>query len=956
MLDAGVKEFAITDINNTSVVLDVLRRTQKLPIRVIAGIDFRNGAEQQFNALAKNKEGYLELNNLLSEYSHSKRPFPKKVNGLEHCIIIYPFSNAQENLKENEFVGLSIRDLKKLPFSKWKNRLEKLVVLHPISFRNKREFNAHRILRAIDNNALLSQLSKSEQGSLEDVFVPEIELREAFSDYPQIIENTEKIFEQCSLEFDFKFQEGHNNLKSYTGNEELDYRLMKKICYEGIDYRYKDVGDVILDRISKELSVIREKGFVSYFLIAWKILKHAREQGFFYVGRGSGANSILAYLMRITDVDPMELDLYFERFINLFRKSPPDFDIDFSWKDREAITQYIFERFPNVSLLGAFSTFKARSVVREISKTFGLPDHEIKKLQQNPQQADDIGKLVLKYANVIAGFPSHLTVHASGIVISEKPIHNYCATFMPPKGFPTTHFDMHIAEDIALYKFDILGQRGLAKIKDALAIIKENRPEEEVDIHNMKKMQNDVNANRLLKTGTAIGCFYVESPAMRMLLCKLRVADYLGLVAASSVIRPGVAQSGMMREYILRHRSPERRKKAKAELPVLYNLMPETYGVMVYQEDVIKVAHYFAGLTLAEADVLRRGMSGKFRSREEFQEVKDKFFSNCIEKQIAPATVKDIWMQIESFAGYAFAKGHSASYAVESYQCLYLKAYYPIEFLVATINNGGGFYSRELYVHEAKKYGAMINLPCINISEAVAKLRGKAIFLGFAMINGLESETVGCVLFERGRDGAYKSLRDFMNRVPISLEQLILLIRSSCFRFTGKNKKELLWDAHFILSNKKKSKPIPSLFHNNPKKYELPKLWQHQLENLFDEMELIGFPVMHSPFKLAKELPDCKLASKQFAQYIGEQVTMVGYLVHRKSTKTKKGDQMYFGTFLDLNGDWIDTVVFPPVARAYPFTGPGCYLLHGTVIEEFEFLNLEVIWQKRIPSQSMEEE
>jgi len=955
MSDAGVKQFAVTDINNTSIALDVLRQTQDLPLKIIIGIDFRNGAEQQFVALAKNKKGFLELNELLSEHSHSKKAFPKRAPDLKHSIIIYPFSNVPDDLKDNEFIGVSIQDLKRLPFSKWKNRLEKLLILQAISFRNKREFNAHRILRAIDNNSLLSQLPKSEQGKLEHTFISEIELKEVFADYPDIIDNTEKIFEQCYLDFDFTSNKEHNNLRSYTGNEDLDFRLMKKICYEGIPYRYQEVSDSILDRISNELSVIKEKGFVSYFLIAWKILKHAREQSFFYVGRGSGANSILAYLMRITDVDPMELDLYFERFINLFRKSPPDFDIDFSWKDREAITQYIFNRFPNVSLLGAFSTFKRRSVVREISKTFGLPDHEIKKLQSNPHQADEMGQLVLKYANVIAGFPSHITVHASGIVISEKHIHNYCATFLPPKGFPTTHFDMHIAEDIALYKFDILGQRGLAKIKDALAIIKENRPREQVDIHNMKKLQNDVNANDLLKTGTAIGCFYVESPAMRMLLCKLRVKDYLGLVAASSVIRPGVAQSGMMREYILRHRSIERRKKAKAELPVLYNLMPETYGVMVYQEDVIKVAHYFAGLTLAEADVLRRGMSGKFRSREEFQEVKDRFFSNCIDKRIAPTTVKEIWDQIESFAGYAFAKGHSASYAVESYQCLFLKAYYPIEFLVATINNGGGFYSSELYIHEAKKYGAIINLPSINTSDALAKLKGKDIFLGFAMINELESETIWSVLDERERNGAYQDLRDFMNRISISLEQLILLIRSACFRFTGKEKKELLWDAHFILSKKKKTKPALSLFDNKPKKYKLPRLWRHQLEDLFDEMELIGFPVMHSPFQLAESLPDCMLTRKQFAQHIGEQVTMIGYLVHRKNTNTKQGDKMHFGTFLDLNGDWIDTVVFPPVARAYPLTGPGCYLLHGTVMEEFEFLNLEIIWQRRIPSKSMEE-
>ena len=250
---------------------------------------------------------------------------------------------------------------------------------------------------------------------------------------------------------------------------------------------------------------------------------------------------------------------------------------------------------------------------------------------------------------------------------------------------------MVIAEDVGLYKFDILGQRGLAKIKEALQIIAKNHPNDPaIDIHDIRRFKTDARVNNMVKEAQCLGCFYVESPAMRMLLKKLQVDNYLGLVAASSIIRPGVAQSGMMREYILRHRYPERRKEAH---PVLYDLMPETYGVMVYQEDVIKVAHHYAGLTLGEADVLRRAMSGKFRSRSEFNKVQQKFMDNCAVKGYALATTESIWRQIESFAGYAFAKGHSASYAVESYQTLFLKAYYPLEYMVAVLNNGGGFLS-----------------------------------------------------------------------------------------------------------------------------------------------------------------------------------------------------------------------------------------------------------------------
>jgi len=456
----------------------------------------------------------------------------------------------------------------------------------------------------------------------------------------------------------------------------------------------------------------------------------------------------------------------------------------------------------------------------------------------------------------------------------------------------------------------------------------------------------------LLRTGNAIGCFYIESPAMRMLLRKLQVAKYLDLVAASSVIRPGVAQSGMMREYIIRHRDPTKREEAKQKHPTLYNLMPDTYGVMVYQEDVIKVAHYFAGLTLAEADVLRRGMSGKYRSREEFQQVKEKFFENCNAKGNPIQHTQEIWNQIESFAGYAFAKGHSASYAVESYQCLYLKAHYPLEFMVATLNNGGGFYSRELYLHEARKHGGNVHLPCVNQSDRIAVLYDTDIYLGFGFIQGLESSTINTVINERNQFGFFTGFRDFVERVAISIEQLILLIRSDTFEFTKQSKKALLWDAHLLLSKVKKPSSTLPLFHTEAKKFKLPTLWKHELEDAFDELELFGFPVTTSPFQLAVDVPKSYITSAMFPQLVNQNITLVGYMIHVKGVHTKNGNRMFFGTFIGIDGDWIDTIVFPPVAARYPFTGPGSYVLNGKVIEEFGYHSLEIIWQRRIASKN----
>jgi len=935
---SGVDTLALTDINSTAASLNFVRLADKYKIKPVLGIDFRNGAQQQFIGLAKNNEGFKELNDFLSYHLHHKEPIPAKAPKFKHSFVIYPFSSTVEPSEEYEFLGVTPSDLNRLKFSEWKMRQEKLVALQTVTFRNKRDFNAHRLLRAIDNNLLLSKLPKSEEGNQNHKMFPIGELKTIYRDFPELIENTQSLLSKCEIEFDFS-KESHKNQKYYTSSDEEDFERLKKLAYDGLQYRYEDPSEEIYNRLEMELDIIKQKRFISYFLINWDIVNYARKQGYFYVGRGSGANSIVAYLLRITDVDPIELDLYFERFINLYRENPPDFDIDFSWRDREDITRYIFERFDNVALLAAYSTFKFRAVVRELGKVFGLPPHEIDAICEGRSTNDDYGKLVLQYGRLIEGFPSHLSIHAGGILIAEEPIHYYTATDLPPKGYPTTHFDMIIAEDVGLYKFDILSQRGLSKIKETLDIVPINQPDDPVfDIHDMKFLKRDPRIKEMLREAQAIGCFYVESPAMRMLLRKLRAEDYLGLVAASSIIRPGVAKSGMMREYILRFRNPKRRKEAH---PTMLEIMPETYGVMVYQEDVIKVAHYFAGLTLAEADVLRRGMSGKYRSRTEFQKVKNKYFENCREKGYADALSHEIWRQIESFAGYAFSKGHSASYAVESFQSLFLKAYYPLEYMVATINNFGGFYRTEIYVHEARMHGGDIMPPCVNKSGIDTRIYGTEIYLGFCLVRDVEERIISQFVKERKDHGDYIDLEDFVNRVVISLEQLSLLIRIGGFRFTGVNKKELLWKAHFMLGKAKKSNPTPSLFNVGYKAFDIPKLSVNLLEDAFDEMELLGFPLC-SPFVLLHNDLKSTLCVKNLPEYVNKEVTIMGYQVAIKNTGTSKGDRMNFGTFLDIEGHFIDTVHFPPSVKKWPFRGHGIYTITGKVVEEFGFYTIEV--------------
>ena len=954
----GYDSFVLSDINNTSACIETVRLATEKNLKPILGIDFRNGIQSCYVGIAKNNEGFKELNEHLSEHSHQSKKFEKESPVFKNAYIIYPMQvYTGWTLKENEFIGVSVKDLQRLPFLPIKSQVQKLVVLQSATFILKQHFNAHRLLRAIDKNLLLSKLPLEEQASPDEMIIPKEELYKYFEEYPHIIRNTETLLSNCSIHFEFgKFS--NKNLKYYTGTAQGDLDLLRSECEKGLKYRYKEVSDEVLQRVEKELQIIEQMNFASYFLINWDIIGYAQRQNYYYVGRGSGANSMVAYLLRITDVDPIELDLYFERFINPYRSTPPDFDIDFSWTDRDDMTRYIFDRFGHkrTALLATYSTFQHDAVIRELGKVFGLPPAEIDRLQKvtDEKQADQFGKLVLRYGKLIAGFPSHLSIHSSGIIISQEEITNYSATNLPPKGYPTTQFSMLEAEDIGLYKFDILSQRGLGKIKDAMGIIKKNHGVE-IDIHDIKKFTRDATVKSLLSVGKCIGCFYIESPAMRMLLAKLKADDYLRLVAASSIIRPGVSKSGMMREYILRFRNEALRKKAEAANPELYALLKETYGVMVYQEDVIKIAHFFAGLSLAEADYLRRGMSWKFKQRNEFHKVKEKFFSNCLQKGYNSDIVFDIWNQIESFANFAFSKGHSASYAVESYQALYLKAYYPLEYMVATLNNGGGFYRTELYIHEARMHGAIIVPPCINKSFSTCDIENKTVYLGFGMIGELEQGVITHVIEERTKNGEFKSLYDFIKRVPISVEQLRLLIRVNAFAFTGKNKKELLWEAHSLINPIKKPQRGTELFDVRPKKYKLPELTDSWLDDAFDEIELFGFSLV-SPFKLVKHKLHTNLTARDLKNFEGQSIEIIGYMVNVKTTYTSKNERMCFGTFIDLEGMWIDTVHFPPSAKAFSFKGPGCYRIMGKVNTEFDFTTIEVNEMHRIPMLNREDD
>ncbi|NVO18731.1 MAG: DNA polymerase III subunit alpha [Bacteroidetes bacterium] len=944
----GIETLALTDINNSMGVVDFVKECGKRKIKPVAGIEFRDGNDLLYIGIARNNKGFKELNDFLSSHNIGNIPLPFRAPAFNNVYIIYPWGTLPlKALRDNEFTGIRIPELNLLLSSEYRYRQGKLLALCPLTFKDEKGYELHRNLRAIDNNTLLSKLIPRQVAAPDEMLAPPSTLRQSFEYYPEIIRNTDKILEECTIEFDYVTVK---NKKLFSASAYDDKLLLEKLAMDGLYYRYGKKDKEALRRVKHELEIIDRLGFSAYFLITWDIIRYTMSRGFYHVGRGSGANSIVAYCLRITDVDPIELNLYFERFLNPKRSSPPDFDIDYSWKDRDEVFDYIFKRYghEHTALLGATSTFKGKSILRELGKVYGLPKEEIDILVEepnNPLNNNDIARHIMNVGVRMTDFPNIRSIHAGGVLVSEEPLTCYTALDMPPKAFPTTQWDMYVAEDLGFEKLDILSQRGLGHIKECADIIRENRGIS-VDVHRVQDFKKDEKVRSQLKISETIGCFYIESPAMRGLLSKLKCDNYLTLVAASSIIRPGVARSGMMKEYIWRFHNPD---KFSYIHPIMKEQLDETYGVMVYQEDVLKICHHFAGMDLADADVLRRAMSGKFRSRVEFQKIVDKFFDNCHERGYPEEITKEVWRQIESFAGYSFSKAHSASFAVESYQSLYLKAHYPIEFMVAVINNFGGFYRTWVYVNEARRCGARVELPCVNHSRYTTSLTGITIWLGFIHVANLESQVVNAIIEERIRGGQYESLEDFTNRVNIGLEQAILLIRLNAFRFTGKSKQMLLWEIHNLL--RKSAPPIAtgSLFTTPARRFQLPVLLRSDREDAFDEIELLDFPVTMSYFQLLQTSYRGELNALNLRGCIGKSVRMVGMLVTIKYVRTIKDEIMNFGTFFDMEGEFFDTVHFPPSLKQYPFKGRGVYLILGKVVEEFGFPSIEVEKLAKLP-------
>ena len=667
-----------------------------------------------------------------------------------------------------------------------------------------------RLLSAIRTRTTLETVPEPACAPAGSHLHPPAEMAKLLAEFPTACRESETVAEQCR----FGHCLGQWRYPAFplpAGETTASY--LWKLCFDGLQRRYRRVRSAVMNRLQMEIDAVEKLSFAGYFLIVWDIVRYANSQGMPSVGRGSAANSLISYLLGITHVDPLAHDLYFQRFLNPERLSPPDIDLDFGWKDRDAVLDYVYQKYgrDNTAMICNINRFSTRSAFREVAKAHGYGDDEIGRISKrlprqtldDPERAmaripeastlplrEEPYRSLLALARGLDRCPRHLGVHAGGMVIGEAPLTNLFPLQWARKGILISQLDMYAIEDLGLVKIDLLAQRGLSVIADSARAVREHHGLC-IDLSHLP--EDDPATRRLLREGETLGCFYVESPGMRALLKKLQADTFAVVVAASSVIRPGPSDSGMARSFILRHLGKEEPILLHPDLAFLQ----ETYGVMIYQEDVMRTLSAVAGMSLAEADLMRRAMSFK-GDPADFLALKDRFFAGARESgavaEVGQEVIEEIWRQVSSFAGYAFCKAHSASYAVLSFQAAFLKAHYPAEFMAAVLSNGGGYYSASAYLEEARRLGLEILLPDVNRSEDEFTGRDGKLRIGLNQVHGLSRRSIDQLLDARRCDGLFVSLGDLLERVGALTEtELENLIRCGACDGFELTRPELLW-------------------------------------------------------------------------------------------------------------------------------------------------------------------
>ena len=968
--ERSISTVGMTDINNFYGLILFLLAAGREGVRPVVGVAVEKGGRVLFTAYVMNRQGYgaicRVLTELLTDTEKTYDPVASlEERGWEGLSVLSSFRDVIDRLAARERRGLYVQLSYGRPFSALagfaRDRGLPTAAVQDTVFLDDGDERLYPLLRAIDLNTTVEHVPAEELlcgipgaltvGAKPHRFADSESVASFFSAVPEALANTEQIAREADctgiISPQFVFP-------AYNGcSEEETFRELFRLCQEGVQRRYGGPRLDVRDRLDYELAVIREKGFASYFLVVRDIVQQCPRT----CGRGSAASSIVSYLLGLTHVDPLRYTLFFERFLNRGRKDPPDIDIDFPWDERDTTLKYVFERYAGrAGMVANHVTFGPRSAIRDPAKALGLQEEEIAELVRAFRQGrfDDIPSYVREAAARLRGVPRNLGTHCGGVVITPGPITDYTHVQTSPLGYPVIAWEKDAAEEAGLVKIDLLGNRSLAVLRDTLALVDRNHGVH-LEWESFDPLE-DPDTRELIAGGKTLGVFYVESPATRQLLSKMQRGDYENLVIASSIIRP--AANRYIQTFVKRlHGAPYRPLH-----PLIEQTLAETFGVMVYQEDVSRVAIDLAGFPIEEADRLRKILSKKDRALK-LPDMRDRFFSGARGRGVTEETIVKVWDMILSFDGYSFCKAHSASFAQVSYRVAYMKCFYPLEFMASVINNGGGFYGRQTYVDECRRMGFPILPPDVNASrweytvESAQARRerddgkpragagGPALRVGLGQLKEARQELVQAVVEERARGGPYTGFRDFCARTPCRFDDIRVLIRSGSldsvsdgytrpqlfFRWLNIHKEEELG---FL-------PPVPPVIGDYPTRVKL-----------IDEVQTLGIVVTQHPLALFRPRID-RIASRHGLRPLvssvdipgcrGRRVWTAGILVTGKEVATKKREPMIFVSFEDEHAIF-ETVLFPDAfSRFYPMLDDGwAFLIYGKVEDDMGAVAISV--------------
>ncbi|MFH0877953.1 MAG: DNA polymerase III subunit alpha [Candidatus Omnitrophota bacterium] len=827
-----------------------------------------------------------------------------------------------------------------------------LVATNDVHYLKKANAASHEALLCIQTQSTLDDPNHMRFQTPEFYFKSPQEMKTLFSYAPEAIRNTIKIAERCNLQLEF----GKLHLPQYTppegkGKEEF----LRELCQQGLYKRFgNNVTPEIQERLEHEIKTISRMGFVSYFLIVWDFIHYAKSQGIpVGPGRGSAAGSLVSYLLGITELDPLRYNLLFERFLNPERIGLPDIDIDFCFERRQEVIDYVTQKYgkENVAQIITFGTMLARAVIRDVGRVMNMPYAEVDRIAklvppeqgitlQDALKSDELKNLyennpqvkqLMDKARDLEGLSRHASVHAAGVVISDKPLDTYMPLCKIDETQITSGYSMKALEKIGLLKMDFLGLRTLTVIAECLKIVKRTRG---LDLVIEEISLDDANTFALLASAQTIGVFQLESAGMRDLLKKLNPSRFEDLIALLALYRPGPIGSGMLDDFIMRKRGF---KPILYDHPKLEKILKDTYGIMVYQEQVMQIASELAGFSMAEADLLRRAMAKKIP--EDMEKQRQKFIEGCIRDRISGRIATKIFDLIDYFSGYGFNRSHSAAYALISYRTAYLKSNYPVEFMTALLTSEKENTDKVVeYVRECQRMGIVVSPP--NVNESFSKFTvkdDKTIRFGLLAVKNVGQGAIDSVVEARETRGSFGTLEDICERVDLRLvnrKVLESLIKCGSVDTFGLKRSQLMsmlpecLDQSSSAHRDRQSGQLSffdalagqdSGFKRFSVKVPEIKEWP-EIQLLAFEKEILGFYISGHPLAryehLLKRFSSCSI-SNLGTRKDSEDICIVGLINKIKLTTTRaKAEKMAILKVEDLGG-MVEILVFPNTYKQF---------------------------------------